>query len=367
MNCRLNPRRWDRRASQAPHRVVSFLVIAACAVGVAGSPAPAEGAAVATATLVAPQDKRSRTVVRDPGSQAWVEVVPPEPGTPEGDLHTAREHLLTGSSGAAVKAVDRWIREHGTSHALYPDALLIKSQAWIAAHKFDEAHDLLTRFLNEFDGTSYVTEALRQEFVIAEAYLGGARRKFLGMRIMPGDDVGLRILDDMTANFPNDAHAELAIKTKADYFLRRGESALAELEYTRLLNEYPQSRYHAYALRRAADCAQAVFVGPEYDEAPLIEAQSRFEEYARRYPQQAAEEGVPGIFVAIREARAEKLVKTAEYYERARHPKTAVFYYQLAVRDWPGTQADAKARRRLDVLGVAVTAPDAADEASGGR
>ncbi|MCG3132193.1 MAG: hypothetical protein FLDDKLPJ_03026 [Phycisphaerae bacterium] len=367
MNCRLNPRRRNRRASLAPRRVASFLIFAACAVVTAGSPAPAEGAAVATATVVVSQDKRSRTVVRDPGSQAWVEVIPSEPGTPDGDLHAAREHLLTGSPGTAAKAVDRWIRDHGASHALYPDALLLKTQAWIAAHQFDEAHDLLTRFLNEFDGTSYVTEALRQEFVIAEAYLGGARRKFLGMRLMPGDDVGLRILDDMTANFPNDAHAELAIKTKADYFFRRGESSLAELEYTRLLNEYPQSRYHAYALRRAADCAQAVFVGPEYDEAPLIEAQSRFEEYARRYPQQAAEEGVPGIFVAIREARAEKLVKTAEYYERARHPKTAVFYYQLAVRDWSGTQAEAKARRRLDVLGVAVSEPGAADEASGGR
>jgi len=298
------------------------------------------------------QEVRPRTVTRDPATGRWVEVAPPARDTPEGDLNHIRALLAERAYRKALREARGWCRRYGESHPELPAALLLESQSLIALRRFDEAHEKLTVFLNEYDGTRHVHEALRQEFIVAEAYLGGARRRFLWIRMLPGDDVALQILDNLSVDFPGDKHAELAIKTKADYFLRTGDNELAEMEYVRLLNDHPHSRYHAYALRRAADSAQASYNGPEYDEAPLIEAQNRFEEYALHYPDQAAGEGVGGILARIREDRAAKVLVTGRYYERSRHPRTAVYYYQLVVRDWHGTGAERDARVRLAALGV---------------
>ncbi len=330
-------------------------MLTATACFVAGACLAAEASLAATASLepwFPPQEARSRTVTRDAQSGEWTEERPPEAGTSAGDLHFLREDVRAGLYRKALSGAKRWEKTYGKGDVNYPDVILVRTQAMIALRQYDPAHTILLEFLNEFDGTSYVHEALRQEFMIAEAYLGGAKRRFLWIKMLPAEDVALKILDDLSTGFPDDKHAELAIKTKGDHFQRTGENELAELEYVRLMNDHPQSRYMQYALRRAADSAAATFGGVEYDEAPLIEAENRYEEYARRYPDAAEEEAVSAILETMRAKRADKALNMAQYYERSRHPRTAVFYYQLVVRDWPGTLAEQKARERLSLLGA---------------
>lgn len=314
------------------------------------------GAWTASAISIVPavmgQDEalRSRTVARDPLTGEWVDAAPADAGTPEGDLRLARQAVARREYSRGLRLVGAWERTYGKEHELYPAVVLVRTQAMIGQRRFEAARKILTRFIDEYDGTSYVHEALRQQFIIAEAFLGGVKRPFLWLPILPGEDMGLRILDDLSTGFTEDKHAEVAIKTKGDYFYRTGQHPLAELEYTRLLDEYPNGRYHAYALRRAADAAQASYAGVEYDEAPLIEAQQRYEEYALRYPSEAAAGGVGGILEKIRQDRADKVLSFARYYERTRHPRTAVYYYDIVLKEWPNTVAAEKARERLTIL-----------------
>ena len=131
-----------------------------------------------------------------------------------------------------------------------------------------------------------------------------------------------------------------------------GDHALAELEYARMIKEYPSSRYHQYALRRTADSALASYRGVAYDDAALVEAEERYGEYRTQYPAVADHEGVGLVLSAIVEQRAEKDFSIGEYYERTEHLATAVFYYEAVLTDWPGTVAASKARSRLELLGI---------------
>ena len=299
------------------------------------------------------QPARTRTLTYDPQRKEWVELPPPAAaGTPEGDLHRIGVQIKDGRHGKALAAIKKFINSYGQDDRHYPAILIAKAEALIGGRKYDQAHEVLQTFLGEFSGVRLTSEALRLEFVVAEVYLAGAKRKLLGLRLLSGTDVAYQILDEIATDYPDSEYAELAIKTKADHLFREGEHDFAELEYGRLVREHPRSRYHEFALARSAEAAMASFRGVEYDEAALIEAQDRFEEYRLRYPTSAQRDRVDTILDSIREMRAGKDFRVGRYYERTEHLASAVWYYERVRQDWPDTIAQTRATERLERLGL---------------
>ncbi|MCH8241658.1 MAG: hypothetical protein IH897_03480 [Planctomycetes bacterium] len=310
------------------------------------------------ATLVAlhaahADEPRARSLEYTPTSKAWVEVPPPAPGTPEGDLHQIRMWIKNEKYRTARRAINKFIKRHGEIGELYPAVLIAKAEVLIGQRKFDKAHRSLQEFLSEFGGGSLTAEALRLEFVIAETYFTGVKRKFLGFRVLSGVDIAHAILDDISVNYSQTPFAGYAIKTKADYLFANGDHALAEFEYARLLKDYPNSQYRQYALRRSAEAALASFAGVEYDDAALIEAEERYRNYLAQYGAMAEREGVDLIIENIRERRAEKLFVIGDYYERTNHLSSAVHSYRLVAARWPHSVAAGKAASRLALLSPA--------------
>jgi hypothetical protein len=250
----------------------------------------------------------------------------------------------------AKSAIKRFIKEYGETDALYPAVMIAKAEMLIGRGDHYKAHETLQAFLNEFSGTALTTEALRLEFVIAETYLAGKKRKFWGLPLFSGEDTAFKILDELSVDHAESEVAELAIKTKADYLFARGEHSLAELEYSRLLRAYPRSQYRQFCLKRSAEAALAGFYGVDYDETALIEAEERYREYRGAYPLAADQENVDLILDGIRERRAEKEFSIGQYYERTDHPRAAILHYQLALDRWGDTLAAEKAKSRLNLL-----------------
>ncbi len=297
---------------------------------------------------------RARTLIYDPNQKEWLETPPPVPGTPEGDLLAIRKHLTEGRFRKALTSTKKFSKHHGERHDLTPQVVTAKAEALIGQRKFYKAHLLLKDFLNRYGGMAHASEAIRLEFVIAEAFLSGVKRPFLGMRLLSTEDLAIDILDDISVNYPDTSFAELAIKTKADHLFRQGDYSLAELEYSRLLRDYPQSRYHRFSMRRSSDAALASFRGIDFDDAALVEAEERFRDYQARYGAWANQpkEDVDSVLAAIVESRAEKEFSIGAYYERTDHLGSAMYYYRSIVSQWPDSLAAVKAKQRMAVLGV---------------
>ena len=316
--------------------------------------------------IVAPvgaQQPRTRSLKYNPDRKEWIEVPPPPPGTAEGDLYHIRVLVKNGENRSALAAIKRFIKSYGAANVHYPEALLEKAQALIGRRDYHQAYVQLEEFLNQFAGIALTDEALRLEFVIAETYLSGVKRKLWGLRWLSGEDLAYQILDDISVNYPDSEHAEYAVKAKADHLFRKGEYGLAELEYARLLRDYPHTRYHRHALGKSAAAALAGFAGVEYDDAALIEAEERYRDYQARYGAVADREGVQEILENITARRAEKEFSIGAYYERTGHLSSAVFYYQSVRVNWPDTIAAAKAAARLELL----EAPGPAASVGGAR
>ncbi len=299
------------------------------------------------------QQPRLRTFTYDAQKKEWAEQAPPPAGTPEGDLYVIRTHIQEQRYRKALTDIKTFIKKYGEDGPLYPEILIAKAEALIGQKEYDQAHQVLQEFLGEFSGMAITTEALRLEFEIAEVFLTGVKRKVWRIFRISGEDLALQILDEISADHPDSRLAELAVKTKADHLFRTGEHALAELEYSRMMREYPRSRYDQYSLGRAAESALASFGGVDYDEAALVEAQERYVDYRTRYPASADREGVGLILDSIRESRAEKEFVIGQYYEKTDHVGSAVFYYKELRKAFPDTVAAGKAAARLELLGAA--------------
>lgn len=327
-----------------------FLFILAAAVLTA--PAPANSAEPVR------KDRFVETWTVDPKTGQWVERPPPQPGTEDGDLDLARQALAREEYKDAATRAKAWIKTYGGSAERYPEALYVSATAQFELGEYRAAHDAYKALLNDFPGSTYAERALSAEFRIAEQYLAGQKRKAWGglLRIRDYEE-GIKIMDDIIANHAGTELAELAVKTKADYYFRQGDFDLAQDEYARLARDYSRGRYEPYALLRSAEAALASFAGVRFDDAGLIEAEERFRQFEQRYPQIAGAKQVPVLLDQIRTTRAQKEYVTADFYERTHKRSAAAFYYRSTIRNWPGTTWSAQAEARLMRLGLNESAP----------
>ncbi|MFQ5591048.1 MAG: outer membrane protein assembly factor BamD [Phycisphaerae bacterium] len=298
------------------------------------------------------QQSRTRELTYDLERKEWVELPPPPSGTPDGDLYRIKAQLRKGRYRHALSAIKRFVKDHGETAPQFPAVLIAKAEALIGRREYYKAYGVVQQFLSKYAGMALTSDALRLKFVIAETFLSGVKRKLLGLRLLPGEDLAYRILDEIAVDYPDSKWAVFAIKTKADHLFLNGDHSLSELEYARLIKEHPRSRYHRPALRRIADAALASFRGIEYDEAALIEADERYREYIGHYPHTGDTRDIELLLDGISEQRAEKEFSIGRYYERTRHISSALFYYRSVMSGWPESVAAAKAGERLSLLGA---------------
>ncbi len=309
----------------------------------------------ATPLLAGPH--RARTLQMDDKGQ-WVEKSTPLPGTPAGDMHTIQQQLRDKTPRKALAAIKTFIKKYSQSHPLYPRAMIANAEALIGLHRYGKAHELLQQFLNQYSGSQLTDEALRLEFLVAEAYLSGTKRKLFGLKLLSGTDAAEQILDTIAIDYPESRYAEYAVKTKADHLFNQGEYLLAELEYSQLVKDFPHGQYHELALRRSAEAALAGFRGIEYDDAALIEAKERYRDFQIRYPLPAQRDHVDRILDGVERKRAEKEFSIGQYYESIDHIASAVFYYRSVITNWPDTLAADNARTRLNLYNTEPQSPN---------
>ncbi len=144
----------------------------------------------------------------------------------------------------------------------------------------------------------------------------------VGYRLIGEPDVGVLAADRLIRNYPESAWAEAA-------------------EYERVLS--------------LLDAARAI----NYDGAPLAEAQWRLEMYEHLHPAGANRGKAGKALQQIRDYRAEKDFRVAEWYAFQDHTVGARFYYEEVVRRFPKTDWAEQAQERIDAL---PPAPSALDE-----
>lgn len=274
-----------------------------------------------------------------------------QPGTDEWVIGRARELLANNRPGEARSLLSEWIKRNERDPNPYlPEAYLLRGDAITAGGNEYKALYDYEAVIGEFPASPEFVTALERELEIGLRYLGGLRRKFLGIRYENAKPIGEELLVRIQERLPRSQLAERAAIELADYYYRERDMPMASEMYGIFLVNYPESEHRKKAMQRRIYSNIARFKGPAYNAAPLIEAQYLISYFEQEFPADAQAAGLTDALVArLDESLAAQMLESAEWYLNKKSDEpSARFTLKRLLREHPGTVAAARAAEIIE-------------------
>jgi outer membrane protein assembly factor BamD len=291
--------------------------------------------------------------------QAWTREAQLDPSTPEGQLQAIRKLLAEEKAKDARVQAKAWIKRY-PNHPLLVEAYMLRADALVAQREYYKALFDYEVVIRQYPGSEQFHTALEREFHIAEIFGGGARRKWLGMRVLPAYDEAEEIYIRTQERTPGSELGEKASLALADFYFRRSEMINAADAYDMFLVNYPRSRYRERSMLRLIQAKLATFKGPRFDAKGLRDARERVVQFRGEFPAAAEQIGAEGLIVRIDESLALKEYITGQWYEQQGKSLSAVTLYERLLKDYSQTSAAGEARQRMVALSPQASPPKAA-------
>lgn len=292
----------------------------------------------------------------------WAETRSPDPNTEEAFLARARKALAEERPAEARSILDDWLgRNERSTSTLLPEALTLRGDALTAlGYEFDALYDY-ERVIKEFPSTESYIASVERELDIGTRYLAGLRRKFVGMRLLPNEDVGEELLIRVQERMPGSRIAERAGIELADYYYANHNLPLAAEAYDLFVQNYPNSQYAMKARQRRIYSTIGRYKGPEYDGSALLDSKILVRRFANRYPAEAQSAGLDdALVVRLDESGAEHLLETAAWYIRREDFVSAQYLLRRLIKEFPRSAAAGHALDLMKARGWNPGMPDAA-------
>ena len=225
---------------------------------------------------------------------------------------------------------------------------------FLLAEMYDQAGDKIRAYyhldelMDYYPASRLFYPALEKQFAIAERFLTGYKRRFLGMPLLGTEDEGVEILFRIQERAPGSPIAERALLRTADHYFDDSQFDLATDAYSAYVRAYPRSPQTPRARVQQAFASLAQFRGPRFDATPVIDAKAQFEDISAEYPDLAAEENVDDVLERIDGILAARIYQTADFYRRTREPRAAVYNLRYLIENYPDTSEAARAQRQLE-------------------
>ncbi|HUO07742.1 MAG TPA: outer membrane protein assembly factor BamD [Phycisphaerae bacterium] len=277
---------------------------------------------------------------------SWVPLVQPGAGTPDAQVAQMILDLKANHTKKLISDAKKWEKANKL-HPLMPQVLVLQGDAEVArGNKYKALYSYEEMLLNYPTSDLYV-HVLQREYNIADAFLNGYKRKFLGMRILPVTEDALTLLDRIQDRQRGSPIAEQAGIRLVDYYYKAGKFQEAVDACSDFLKRYPYSQYVRKAEVRRAEASLGNFHGVLFDFTPLFDARERLAAIGDEYPQTAEQIQVPAVDDRIYQLEGKKELEIARYYWRAGRKHASAYYYKRVIATWPDTAAAQSARSEL--------------------
>ena len=283
---------------------------------------------------------------------------------PEAVNRMARgEELFTNASYAAALKEFKKVADNQSNHAEMSErARFLQAECRRLLGEWPEAVDTYHKLLIDFPTGHHRQEACARMYEIADFWLDDFRKELerrsgeKGIlhwqpswpnpldKQRPAIDQEGRALEAMENIHIHDPLGPLADKALfwCGYVnFIRGNFQKSDEFFSELVDKYRESPLRPAAISYAITAKNNATGGAVYDGRKCAEALQLVRTAEATVPEltsspEMADKLTRAKF-AIRSQQAEKDFRTAEYYERTGHPGSAVFYYELVRRRFPGT------------------------------
>lgn len=260
------------------------------------------------------------------------------------------EQLLAARRHRAAKdPIIRWIRANPAA----PDrdrGLFLLAEMYDGAGDKVRAYYHLDELMDYYPASRLYAPSLEKQYAIADRFLRGYRRQFLGMRILGMKDEGVEILFRIQERAPGSPIAERALLRTADHYFDDSQFDLAADAYAAYARAYPRSPETPRVRLQQAFSSLAQFNGLRFDATPVVDAKAQLEDISAEYPDLAERENVADALERIDGILAARVYQTAAFYRRTDEPRAAAYNLRYLVENYPDTAEATRARQELERL-----------------
>jgi outer membrane protein assembly factor BamD (BamD/ComL family) len=239
--------------------------------------------------------------------------------------HDRVEQLLRENKNSAAKRLAiEWVLAN-RRHPQRDRGLYLIAQSLYQYGNRLRAFYYLDELMDTYPESPYYGPALESQFQIADQYLKGYKRRFLGIPVFHAYDEAIEMLFRIQHRSPGSQLAERALLRTANFYYHDGQYDFAADTYAAYLRSYPRSPITPRVRLRQAYSMYAQFRGPKFDATPAIDAREQLRELIAQYSELAKEENLPALVEQIDQTLARKLFVTADFYRRTKEPLGAAY------------------------------------------
>jgi outer membrane protein assembly factor BamD (BamD/ComL family) len=255
------------------------------------------------------------------------------------------------------KAADSW-----RSSQLEQDALLMMAEGQFFAEDYYKAEQSYAKLVKEYPRNPYLDQVDSRRFEIADYWLkyhSASPRSFAQVNFtdntLPWNDTGghgKRVLENLRLDNPLGKLSDDATMRLAVNYFEKGDYESAASTFGELRMTYPDSDHQFNAQFLELQSLLLSYLGPEYSDVPLIEAEKRVKAIVRLFPKEAAAKQLE-----LREAAAktkylmaEREWESAQYRYRQGENLAARLYLEQLIEKYPETPFAEPSRELLAQL-----------------
>jgi outer membrane protein assembly factor BamD len=254
-----------------------------------------------------------------------------------------------GDRGRAIKIYKRLVKRHPHSNH--------SAEATFRAGRLTEAEGDLLKAASIYRGlmetypqTPHFAEAIESQFRIGEVLLAKKKKKVLGVPISSTMDDAVEIFAAIVRSAPYGRYTARAQFDIGRARENQGSADLAIEAYQSVVEKFPNDPLAIDAQYQIGYIWFSAARAGTYDPDAAEHARVAFQDFLFRFPKsekapQAREN------IAFLEHRLTKgSLQIAQFYDKEKHYRAAVLYYNEVIRQQPGSSESEIAKKRIDQL-----------------
>ena len=290
-------------------------------------------------------------VVFGPGSKAKY-IAPGEEemsGTAAELFHVGQEAEKKGDLKKAIKAYKSIVRRHN-KEALAPGAAFHAAELYERLHDYSNAAGSYAYVVARYPGSPYFEDAIEGQFRIGEAYLNGKKIKILGISMGSSLDRAVEIFASIIRTAP---YGKYTARAQFDIGLAREKQKTADAAisaYQAVVEKFPNDRLAPSAQYQIGYLWMNISKAGTQDIDATAKARTAFEDFLFRYPNNEKAAQARSHLEFLSRKQSTSAFDIAKYYDKQKHYRAAVIYYNEVIRQQPGSTESERAKKRIDQI-----------------
>jgi outer membrane protein assembly factor BamD len=233
---------------------------------------------------------------------------------------------------------------------LAPGAGFRAAQLFEEVHDYTNAADSYRYIVEKYPSSPHFDDAIEGQFRVGEMYLNGRKIKLLGISMGNSLEKAVEIFAAVIRTAP---YGKYTARAQFDIGLAREKQKITDAAisaYQAVAEKFPNDILAPNAQYQIGYIWMNIAKAGTKDIDATAKARTAFEDFLFRFPNSEKAPQARANLEYLSRKQTSSAFDIAKYYDKQKHYRAAVIYYNEVIRQQPGSTESDRAKKRIDQI-----------------